>query len=195
MRPTLILRRGGKPLPEIPGYPLTTAFRTKLYIAHDAAGTLKILREMAKHGEIEAEEAARAIALAEQHAKEQADQIGSEWAKRQKDSGSYSGLGVLDLAESIEMPLLYHTFYRPSSAGVHGTDARKYIDPQVRQDGGITFHACSSAKGVAEALLFASLVMLQVLNVTNQRFGLNLEERLSAIGPRIQKMARRIPGE
>jgi hypothetical protein len=195
MRPTLVLKRGGKPLPEVHGYPLTIAFRTKLYVAHDAASTLKILREMAKHGEIDAEEAARAVALAEQHAKEEADEIGPEWAKRQKDSGSYSGVGVLDLAESIEMPFLYHTFYRPASAGVHGTDARKYIEPEVRADGGITFHVCSSGKGVAEALVFASLVMLQVVEVTNQRFGLNLDERLKSIAPRIQTMTRRLPDE
>lgn len=195
MRPILVLKRGGKPLPDVPGYPLTTAFRTRLYLAHDAASSLKTLREMAKQGEIEAEEAARAVALAEQHAKEESDEIGPEWAKRQKDSGSYSGVGVLDLAESIDMPFLYHTFYRPASAGVHGTDARKYIEPEERPDGGIMFHTCSSGKGVAEVLIFASLVMLQVLNVTNQRFGLKLDERLGDIAPRIQKMAHRLPNE
>jgi hypothetical protein len=195
MRPTLVLKRGGKPLPEVTGYPLTTGLRTKLYLAHDAASTLKTLREMAKHGEIEKEEAARALALAEQHAREEANEIGEEWAKRLKDSGSYSGVGVLDLAESIDMPFLYHTFYRPASAGVHATDARKYIEPEERSAGGITFHACSSGKGVAEALIFASLVTLEVLNVANQRFGLNLDGRLSKIGARIQKMARRLPDE
>ncbi|HBI42854.1 MAG TPA: hypothetical protein DDY78_08350 [Planctomycetales bacterium] len=195
MRPTLVLKRGGKPLPEVPGFPLTTAFRTKLYLAHDAASLLKTLKEIAKYGEISAEDANRALKVAEEHAKEEADGIGSEWAKRQKEGRSYSGVGVLDLAESIDMPFLYHTFYRPASAGVHGTDARKYIEPEERPDGGITFHACSSEKGVAEALIFASLVMLQVLNVANQRFGLGLDERLSEIAPRIQNMARRLPNE
>lgn len=195
MRPTLVLKRSGKPLPEVPGYPLTTAFRTKLYLAHDAASTLKTLREMAKYTELDAEDAERALALAEEHVKEEADGIGPEWTKRQKDGRSYSGVGVLDLAESIDMPFLYHTFYRPASAGVHGTDARKYVVPEERPDGGIVFHASSSERGVAESLIFASLVMLQVLNVANQRFGLGLDERLSKIAPRIQRMAHRLPNE
>jgi Family of unknown function (DUF5677) len=195
MRPTLVLKKGNTPVSDVPGYPLTTAFRTKLYLAHDAASTLKTLTEMAKHGEIEREEAARVLKVAEEHAKQAADEIGPEWAKRQKDRGSYSGVSVLNLAESIGMPMLYHTFYRPSSAGVHATDARKCIEPEERLDGSITFHACSSANGVAESLIFASLVMLQVLNVANQRFGFGLDERLSDIAPRIQKMTRRLPDE
>src|SRR5207245_5382449 len=57
MRPTFVLKCGGKAVPEVPGYPLTTAFRTKLYLAHDATSTEKTLREMAKHGEINPAEA------------------------------------------------------------------------------------------------------------------------------------------
>jgi hypothetical protein len=195
MRPTIVLQRGKKALLEVAGYPLTTAFRTKLYMAHDAASTLKTLREMAKHGEADAEDANRVSELAEQQAKEATDEIGTEWTKRQKDSGTYSGINVLELAESIDMPFLYHAFYRPASAGVHGTDARKSVEPTERPDGGITFSACSSVKGVAEALIFSSLVMLEVLNVANQRLGLALNEQLSCLAPRIQKMAHRLPDE
>jgi hypothetical protein len=195
MRPTLILKQGGKPLPDVPGYPLTTAFRTKLYLAHDAASTLKTIREMVKHGEICAEDADRVVVLAEQQANQAADEIGEEWTRRQKSRGSYSGLSVLELAESIEIPFLYHTFYRPASAGVHGTDARKYVQPEERPDGGITFSACSSDKGVAEALVFSSLVMLEILNVANQRFALGLDERLGEIARRVQAMASRLPKE
>jgi hypothetical protein len=90
---------------------------------------------------------------------------------------------------------VYHTFYRPSSAGVHATNARQYIEPEERPDGRITFHACSSAKGVAEALIFASLMMHQVLSVANQRCGFGLDERLSEIAPRIQNMTHRLPDE
>ena len=56
MLPTLILKRGGKPLSEVPAYPLTTAFLTKLYLAHDAASSLRTLREMAKYEEISPED-------------------------------------------------------------------------------------------------------------------------------------------
>jgi hypothetical protein len=193
MRPTLILKQGGKPLPDVPGYPLTTAFRTKLYLAHDAASTLKTIKEMAKHGEIRAEDADRVVALAEREANQAAAEIGDEWAGRQKSRGSYSGLTVLELAESIGMPFLYHTFYRPASPGVHGTDARKYVRPEERPDGRITFSACSSDKGVAEALLFSSLVMLEILRVAHQRFGLGLDEQLSEIAPRVKGMVGGLP--
>jgi hypothetical protein len=150
---------------------------------------------MAKHGEIDPGEAERVLKIAKEHVDEWIKEIGPVWAKRQKEGRSYSGVSVLDMAECVGMPMIYHTFYRPSSAGVHATDARKYIEPEERPDGGITFHACSSANGVAEALLFASLAMLQVLDAANQRFDFGLEERLSKIAPRIQGMTHRLQDE
>jgi len=192
MRPTFELKRSNKLLPEIPGYPLTRAFRTKLYLAHDASSSLKTIREMVKHGEIDAVEGANAIKLAEEEAKSAADEIGPEWAARLKKGRSYSGVGVLDMAESINMPFLYHTFYRPSSAGVHATDARKFIEPEESRSGGISFCAISSEAGVAESIQFSSLVMLQILCVVNKRFGLGLDEKLCELGPRVQAMSRRL---
>jgi hypothetical protein len=195
MRPALVLKQGNKPLPEVPGFPLTRAFRAKLYIAHDATSTLKTLREMAKYGGINAEDAGRALAVAERHAKEESDGIGEEWARRQRERKTYSGLSVLELAESLDLPFLYDSFYRPSSASVHGTDARRYVEAQEQPDGGISFSAIFSEKGVAEALVFSSLMLLEVLKVANERFGLGLDESLYRITPRIQGMARRLPGE
>lgn len=195
MRPALVLKRDGKPVPEVPGYPLTTAFRTKLYLTHDAASSFKTIREMAKFGYIEPLEAEFVIALAEERAKELANEIGPEWAKRLKDSRTFSGVSVLDLAESIDMLFLYNVFYRPSSSGVHAADANQYIEPEERPDGGITFHALSSGKGIAKSLSFASLVLLKVLNVVNQRFGFGLDERLSDIAPRIQRMKQNFSDE
>jgi hypothetical protein len=61
--------------------------------------------------------------------------------------------------------------------------------------GRITFSTCSSDKGVAEALVFSSLVMLEILNVANQRFGLGLDGRLSEIVPRVQGMPSQLPKE
>ncbi len=195
MRPVVTLKRNGVALPDIPGYPLTPAFRTKLYLAHDALSGLKSLRGMVGCGNMSKEDADRAVALAEQHVAENALEVGAEWLERLKKTGTFSGIKIVDLAESLGMSFLYHTFYRPSSAGVHGTNARKFIDPEVQSDGSITFHANLSPRGVAEALIFSSLMMFEVLDVTNQRFGLGLDERLGKLAPRIQNMTKRLPAE
>jgi len=72
---------------------------------------------MAKHGNVPAAEADHVVALAEHQANEAAAEIGEEWAKRQKNGRSYSGLNVLDLADSIGLPYLYHAFIaRPTPA-------------------------------------------------------------------------------
>jgi hypothetical protein len=191
MRPSLGLKRGGTPFPDAADCRPTLALRTKLYVAHDAASKLKTIREMAKHGDIDREQADRAVKPAEEDAKDAADEIGPKWAALRKDRGTYSGLSVLELAESIGMPGIYHAFHRPASAGVHGTDAMEFIDITERPDGGLTFAAVSSEKGVAAALGFSSLVMLQVLDVANRRFGLGLDGRLGELAPRVRELALR----
>src|SRR5262245_40124000 len=41
MLPTVTLKKNGVPMPDVPGYPLTGLFRTKLYIAHDMSNNYK----------------------------------------------------------------------------------------------------------------------------------------------------------
>ena len=110
MQAKLTLKQGGKPVPDVPSFSLTTAFRTKLYLAHDAANSLKYLRGMADNGDFDKQEAASVIALAEKHAKETEDEIGQEWARRQKAARSYSGVLIHDLADSLGKAFVYHTF-------------------------------------------------------------------------------------
>src|SRR5260370_27257726 len=114
MQANVALKRNGTSMPDVPGYPLTTAFRTKLYIAHDAMGTFKTLCAMAKNGDIEKGEADRAIALAEKQVKETQDEIGLEWLSRQKGSDSYAGVRIRDLSDSLGKTFIYHTFYKPA---------------------------------------------------------------------------------
>jgi hypothetical protein len=195
LRPVVTLRRGGKPLPEVADYPLTRAFRTKLYLAHDAASTLKTLKGMATTGDLSATDADRALVLAEKQVKEDADEIGPEWAERQNRSHTFTGVNIHDLAESLDQLFLYQVFYRPACAGVHGTNARKFVEPHEQPDGRITFSAVSNTTGVAEALVFSSLAFHEVLNVANERLGLGIDERLGALARRIREMAHRFPNE
>jgi hypothetical protein len=195
MQSTVTLKREGKPVPEVPGLPLTPAFRTKLYLAYDATSTLKLLRGMAENGDIDKQEAASAIAIAQTHEKENHREIGPEWVKRQKGSDSYSGVRLRDLADSFGKAFIYHTFYRPACAGVHGADARKFADVGENADGNLMFSTVSSPKGVAEALVLSSMAMLDVLDVANKRLGLDIGERLRDLAQRGRLMTHRLPGE
>jgi hypothetical protein len=195
MRKTVSLTKNGKVFPDVPGYPLTRLLRSRLYLAFDAASTLKTLRGIAKCRDLNGPEVERSLQLAESHLKEYHDEIGPEWTKRLKDGKTCACGTSLDLAESLGLAHLYHDFHRPASAKVHGSDASRYIEIHQRADGGMTYSACSSDQGVAESLVFSSLVMLEILNVANLRLGLGLGEALSNIAPRIQQMAHRLPQE
>jgi hypothetical protein len=189
------LKRGGKPLPDIAGYPLTRALRTRLYLAYDATSTLKTLKGLAASGDHHGTDAERALDLAEKHAKECADEIGPEWEERQKGSRTFTGVNIRDMAESLDQLFLYQVFYRPDSAGVHGTNATKNVEPKDQPDGKITFSAKTSTKGVAEALVFSTLAFLEILIVVNERLGLGIGERLGALAIRIRGMTQRLPDD
>jgi hypothetical protein len=195
MQSNVTLKRNGTPMPDVPGYPLTTAFRTKLYLAHDAMGTCKTLCGMAKNGDIENVEGDRAVALAEKQMKETQDEIGLEWASRQKGSNSYAGVRIRDLADSLGKSFIYHTFYKPACAGVHGGDARKFADVVENADGSLTFSTVSNPRGVAEALVLSSMAMIDVLDVANKRLGLDIEGRITALAQQGRLMAHRFPDE
>ncbi len=195
MQPKVTLKQGGKTLADVSGYPLTTAFRTKLYLAHDSVSTLKTIRGMAENGDFDEQEADQIVALAEKHSKEDNDEIGPEWTKRQKSSNSYAGVRIQDLADSLGMGFIYHSFYRPACPGIHASDARKYVDVQETPDGRMMFSAVSSPKGVAEALALSSLAMVEVLRAANDRLGLGIEEKVCQLAERTPLMAHRLPEE
>ncbi len=195
MRPAVTLKRNGKQLPDVPGYPLTRLLRSRLYLAHDAASTLKTLRGMASSGDLQCPDADRVLRLAESHVQEYYDEIGPDWTERLKQGKTCSGVSALNLADSLGLLTVYHAFYRPASAKIHGSDASRCIEVTEQSGGGLLYSTTSSAKGVAEALLFSSLAMLSILNAINRRLGLKLDEPLGEIAPRIQKMARRLPDE
>jgi hypothetical protein len=195
MRPTVTLKRNNNPLPDVPDCPLTRLHRTKLYLAHDALSTQKTLQGMAGSGDSRHPDADRVVGLAESYAKECCDEIGPEWTERLKKSKSCSGVNIYELADSLGLAHVYHAFYRPANAGVHGSDASRHIDVTEQPSGALMFTTTSSAKGVAEALVFSSLAMLSILDTVNRRLGLKLDERLCEIAPRIQNMAQQLPGE
>jgi hypothetical protein len=156
---------------------------------------LKTLKGMAEHGDLDKQKATELITRIEKDLKEDLDAIGPKWTRRQKTSKSYAGVNVYDLADSLGMSYIYHSFYRPANPGVHGADARKHIAVQEKPDGNLVFSTTSSPKGVAEALVWSSIAMVEVLAVANKRLGLGIEEKVLNLGQRINKMALRLPEE
>jgi hypothetical protein len=102
---------------------------------------------------------------------------------------------IRDLADSLGKGFVYYTFYRPACAGVHGADAKRFIDVAEHADGSLTFSTTSSPKGVAEALVLSSMAIIEVLDVANKRLGLSIEEHLRELAQRGRLMARRLPEE
>jgi len=194
-RPTVTLKRNGKVLPDVSGHSLTRLLRSRLYLVHDAAGTLKTLRGMVSTGDLRSPNADHVLRVAESHVQEYSDEIGPEWTERLKHGTTCAGVSALDLADSLGLLPIYHAFYRPASARIHASDASRYVEVTEKAGGGLIFSATSSMKGVAEALMVSSLAMLDILTAVNQRLELRLEGQLHAIGPRIQEMTGRLPVE
>ena len=188
MMPEVKLRRGGKEFPDIPGYPLTTAFRTQLYIANDALSLEKFLRGMAETGSLSGPDPEETVRHATRFAAEMCAPIGPEWTKRVKDSNSFSGLKILDLADSFGRKADYAVFYRPANPGVHGADARRAMTLEEGEKGDICFRFPTTSEGIGDALTLASHAFLDVLQVASLRYGLGLEELTSALRRRVHRM-------
>ncbi len=188
MRDEVKLRRGKKEVPEVPSYALTTAFRTQLYLANDALNLTKTLRGLAEDGGLGSDDDGAILSKAERHAAELCGLIGPEWTNRLKGSGSFAGVKILDLAESLDRKSVYAAFYRPASQGVHGADARRSADIVLEDDGRVSIHFPTNSNGVADAVMMASHAFLDVLQAASLRFGLGLEEQTRQLRLRVQKM-------
>ena len=188
MMPEVTLKQGGKPLPPIPGYPLTTAFRTQLYVANDALSMEKFLRGMHEAGSLTGPDPQATVDHAAKFAAEMCAPIGPDWTRRLKGSHSFSGLNIHDLADSFDRRGDYAEFYRPANPGVHGADARRSMSLNRGEDGSIGFSFPTTCEGVADSLKLASHAFLDVLQVASLRYGLGLEQRTGALRQRIRQM-------
>ena len=175
LRPRVILKRDGKKLAAIKGKPLTTKFRTSLYLASDAFNGRKLANELLATPGLKRQMSKEARTEILRQATEWETEIGPDWAKRLKEG--YAGVKVINLAESLGFERLYHSIYRITSGGVHATDATGHIrlddDPKAEW----RFGAAPSTDGIANTLKFASLLLIKILEVADERLGLGLKER------------------
>lgn len=188
MRDEVKLRRGKREVPEVPGYPLTTAFRTQLYLANDALNIAKTLRGLAEDGGLGTDDDEAVVKQAERFAAELCNPLGTEWTERLKKSGSFSGVKVFELAASLDRQFVYAAFYRPASQGVHAADARRATGVELEEDGRVSIRFPTKSDGVADALALASHALLDVLQIAGLRFGLGLEGRTKTLRQRVQRM-------
>lgn len=192
-REVVTLKRDGKPLPDVTGYPLTRHFRAKLYLAHDAFSRLKTLSAMAEAGNHNGPDVERVLESAKEDKKAEIAGIGKEWAERLESAGTFAGVKIHHLAESLGQTFLYKTFYKPACHGVHAADALKHVDVGERSGGGLSWRVTSSPGGVAEALVFSSLMFREVLMAINERLGLGIVDQLNELTVRVHEMKQRLP--
>jgi len=175
LRPRVILKRDGKKLAAIKGKPLTTKFRTSLYLASDAFNGRKLAHGLLATPGLKRRMSKEVRTEIVRQATEWETEIGPEWAKRLKEG--YAGVKVINLAESLGFERLYHSIYRIMSSGVHATDATGHIrlddDPKAEW----RFGAAPSTDGIANTLKLASLLLIKILEVADERLGLGLKAR------------------
>jgi hypothetical protein len=175
LRPRVILKRDGKKLAAIKGRPLTTKFRTSLYLASDAFNGRKLANGLLATPGLKRQMSKEVQTEILKQATEWETEIGPDWTKRLKEG--YAGLKIVSLAESLGFGPLYHSIYRITSGGVHAADATGHVrlddDPKAEW----RFQAAPGTDGIATTLKFASLLLIKVLEVADERLGLGLEER------------------
>jgi hypothetical protein len=125
LRAEVNLTRNGKAVPELSGRPLTTRFRTSLYLANDAINGRRIVHRLQQTPGLADQFPVETYALIERDATKAEAEVGEQWAKRILDVGAYAGVTVQHLAESLGFLELYLSVYRVTSSGVHAADAAR----------------------------------------------------------------------
>jgi hypothetical protein len=192
LRPRVILKRDGKKLAAIKGKPLTTKFRTSLYLANDTFNGRKLANGLLATPGLKRHMSKEARTEILKQATEWETEIGPEWTKRLKDG--YAGVKIVSLAESLGFAPLYHSIYRITSGGVHAADATGHIRLDDDRKAEWRFSAAPTTDGIANTLKFASLLLIKVLEVADERLGVGLKERKDKLLAEVEGMRIEFPG-
>jgi len=192
LRRRVILKREGKKVPVVKGKPLTTKFRTSLYLAKGAFDERKLARGLSGTPGLKREISAKARAEIEKDATERETEIGKEWPKRVKEAG-YAGIKIKDLAESLGYGRLYASVYRITSSGVHASDATSHVRLDEGMDGDWRFLAAPGTDGIAKTLRLASLFLLKIVEVADARLGLGCKEKGDKLLGKVEGMRLEFP--
>jgi hypothetical protein len=188
--------RNGHPVPDLGGRALTAHFRTSLYMANDAINGRRFVTGLLQAPGLENSVPAETRALFEQHATEWENEIGPEWTELLRPGRvGYSGLNVQHLAETCGFLQLYAAVYRTTSAGVHATDAGRFIEIDETPEGAVRYSASSNTDHIANALGFASLMMTNMIMLADHRLKLGIEAEVVRLHEQAQQMRLEFPDE
>jgi hypothetical protein len=185
LRRRVSLKRGGKKLPPVSGKPLTTRFRTQLYVANALFHDRKLINGFAVTPGMKRDTGAEVRAFVDANAVTAEAVIGKEWADRVKERG-YSGLSVEHLACSLGYQGLYASLYRVTSRVIHANDAGDFA--QFQDEAAPLFDIVPSPEGIDTILKFASLFLIHAVDIVNMRLGFGMEHEVLAYVDEVNAM-------
>jgi hypothetical protein len=180
LRRRVSLKRQGARVPPVAGKPLTTRFRARLYLAHNAFNERKYMNVLLSTPGLKRGMSSKVRAEILRQATEWENEIGPDWTTRLKQANSFSGLRIDQLAETFGFERLYQAVYRTLSAGVHATDATSHINLEGFPEE-LRFLVAPSTEGIANTLKFTGIMFIKILQVADDRFGLDMKTRAETL--------------
>jgi Family of unknown function (DUF5677) len=183
LRHRVELKQNGRRVPAIPGKPLSTKFRSDLFLAYGVLQKQKMLNEWGTTKGLKA--AYKKVLKGEFPASVAAAKalLGPDWLKRQKDSKYYAGVPFRDLVLSFRVPLIYAVLFRMGSQFVHPSDLTSFL--RINEDGTTVFLLQPSDIYLKETMLTANMLLVLSMDVLNARLGLGHDDAIAAMKRRI----------
>ena len=172
-------RRDGVPMPAARSRHTGSMLRARLYLANMAFENERTLREFGRTTGLRRfrrrADAAREVALQVRTAEQG---IGAEWSRRLRQSRSYSGLSVKDLALSLRFAQAYGTLYRYASWSVHAIDLAHFITLSPEAGAIPEVHIAPSNGELIGALGMANAQLLACSRLLNHRLRLGQDHAI-----------------
>lgn len=153
----------------IPRRPLTTVFRTKLFIANSAFEQERMYESYRQTRGLRRRASGYARSGCATAVKESEARIGPQWTRRLKGSKSYAGLPLRDLALTLGFAHVYATLYRVGSWHTHVVDFHRHVN--LDRDGVATLRLLSDIADVPQALHGATTLLVMSYAKVTQRLG------------------------
>jgi hypothetical protein len=185
------LRRDGGFLPPVPGRPLNSRLRARLYLANIAFENARTLNEYQRTKGLKrfrGAAAARAEVARQVGDGEQA--VGSQWSDRLRAKRTYSGVSIKDLALSLGLGPTYKTLYKYASWSVHALDLTHFVTFPAGEDRPPHLQLAPHEGEVRRVIDVSNAILLSCVRTFNRRFRLgedqNVEEharQLNLVNP------------
>jgi uncharacterized protein DUF5677 len=179
LQPRFIPKRNGRRLTRVKGKPLSSRFRARLYIANLAFEQERMLRHWRTTTGLRRVAARTTDASIRKRVIDAEAVIGPDWTERLKQSHSYSGLSIKDLADSLNLRTSHATFYRSASWSTHATDAEAFFSAEL------TLDIAPSPRGITGAAGAASVLLLRCIDLLNHRLRRGHDSEVTKFARRI----------